>query len=183
MKLKHIILLFVVQLILTSCEILNVEVKTVKGNWKSDITNGQYIFLNLEDNDTYSYKTILNDTTILIKQQGSWVLKNDTLSLYHQNFENKGIIRLSIEQISMNTLTLKNIPHGDVIVLHRLYSKNLDYNGRFEEVLELKGGFWWAAWIITLFIFSILSSIFIIYLIGVFVVDLIKRIRKKIRKN
>ena len=82
---------FIVLLILTSCEPLGIEVKTVKGKWKSDKTNGQNLLLNLSDDDIYSSQTILNDSILLIQEHGTWILKKDTLFIYSQNIENKGI--------------------------------------------------------------------------------------------
>lgn len=178
------ILLFVALLILTSCEPLGIEVKTVKGKWKSDKTNGQNLLLNLEDDDIYSSQTILNDSILLSQKQGTWILKKDTLFIYRQNVENNGLHKLHIEQLSMNTMTLRQIKDEDILVFNRVYSnQNLDYDGRFNEVFNLKKGFWWYAWILVEVICFIMMCIYLFYLVGRLIENMSKCIRKKIRKN
>lgn len=183
-KYLYIYLLSLIIINLSSCEHLGVEVSTVKGKWVSEKTNGQNIFLNISNHNTYSSETFLNDSIQLIKESGTWVLRNDTLFLYHQNFENKGVKRLLIEQLSMNLITLRNLKNGDIIVLNRVYSgQNLDYDDRFAEVFNLKGGFWWYAWIITLIALIILIIIGgIMSLIGI-IGNIPHWIRKIKRKN
>lgn len=178
------ILLFIALLILTSCEPLGFEVTTVKGKWKSDKTNGEYLLLNLTREDVYTAQNILNDTILLKQQQGTWILKNDTLYFFSQNLENKGISRWKVEQLSMNYITLKKIKNGDILVCNRVYSnQNLDYYGRFNEVFNLKRGFWWFAWEIATWIFYIVMVIFLLYGIGSLTENIAKWIRKKIRNN
>ena len=178
------ILLFVALWTLTSCEPLGIEIKTVKGKWKSDKTNGQNLLLNLEDEDIYSSQTILNDSILLSQKQGTWILKKDTLFIYRQNVENNGLHKLHIEQLSMNTMTLKQIKDEDILVFNRVYSnQNLDYDGRFNEVFNLKKGFWWYAWIIVKVIFFIMMCIYLFYLAGRLIENTSKWIHKKIRNN
>ncbi len=157
MKLKHILALLVATTILASCEQLGIEVTTVKGKWKSEITDGQYISLDLSPNDTYSSTTIFNDSTELVKHQGTWVLNNDTLCLYRQDIKGNGVRKLFVEQLSMNTITLRNVKNGNTFVLNRIYSTSQnDYDSHFEEVFDLKGGFWWYAWRITSIVLGLL---------------------------
>lgn len=84
----------------------------------------------------------------------------------------------------MNYITLKKIKNGDILVCNRVYSnQNLDYYGRFNEVFNLKRGFWWYAWEIATWIFYIVMVIFLLYGIGSLIENIAKWIRKKIRTN
>lgn len=183
MKYIFNILLYVALLILTSCEPFGIEVTTLKGKWKSDKTDGQHILLSLSDDDIYSAQIILNDTILLIQRHGTWILKNDTLNIYSQNLENKGVRNYYIEQLSMNAMTLRKIKDGDILVFHRVYSnQNLDYDERFEEVFDLKRGFWWYVWRFVLLVSGTIIVIGFLYCVRSLINNLTKRIRK-IHKN
>lgn len=162
MKILYAILILLLSITATSCELLGVEVTTVKGEWKSDSYKNQYLILRLLDNGM-AYGTIHNDST-LVNRAGTWLLHNDTLSLYHQDFKADGVRILKIEQMSMNTLTLRNVSNEDVWIMTRQYSTpNNDYDSRFNEVFDLKKGFWWYAWIITSPVLGVLILIYMIW--------------------
>lgn len=180
MKILPTILIVLFSIVLTSCEQLGIEVTTVKGEWKSEAYKSQYLIMNLSDNGM-SHQTIHNDS-IIVNRNGTWSLHNDTLSLYHQDFNANGVRQFKIEQMSMNTLTLRNLANKDVWVMTRQYSTaSKDYDSHFSEVFDLKRGFWWYAWQITCFALGCLLLISLI--MGLFNVGqgLIKRIRKNIK--
>lgn len=178
MKILYTILILLLSITVTSCEQFGVEVTTVKGEWKSDSYKNQYLILKISDNGM-SHRTIHNDST-LVNRTGTWSLHNDTLSLYHQNFNADGVRIFKIEQMSMNTMTLRNVSNEDVWIMTRQYSTpNNDYDSHFNEVFDLKKGFWWHTWEIASFV---LAGLLLIGLImGLFNVgrELIARIRKK----
>lgn len=55
----------------------------------------------------------------------------------------------------MNTLTLRNVSNENIWIMTRQYvTPGNDYDSHFKEVFDLKKGFWWYAWNITLYILS-----------------------------
>ena len=181
-KILYTILILLFSITVTSCEQLGVEVTTVKGEWKSDSYKNQYLILKLSDNGM-SHRTIHNDST-LVNRTGTWSLHNDTLSLYHQDFKAEGVRMFKIEQMSMNTMTLRNVSNEDVWIMTRQYSTpNNDYDSHFNEVFDLKKGFWWYAWEITLIVLS--GIIGILLLMGLYQLGStsIKWIRSAIKKK
>lgn len=181
-KILYTILILLFSITVTSCEQLGVEVTTVKGEWKSDSYKNQYLILKLSDNGM-SHRTIHNDST-LVNRTGTWSLHNDTLSLYHQDFKAEGVRMFKIEQMSMNTMTLRNVSNEDVWIMTRQYStSNNDYDSHFNEVFDLKKGFWWYAWEITLIVLS--GIIGILLLMGLYQLGStsIKWIRSAIKKK
>ena len=186
MKILQTILIGIFSIVLTSCEQFGIEVTTVKGEWKSQAYKNQYLIINISDNGM-SHQTIHNDS-VIVNRSGTWSLHNDTLSLYHQDFNANGVRQFKIEQMSMNTLTLRNLDNKDIWVMTRQYSTTSnDYDSHFSEVFDLKRGFWWYTWNIILFVLGNLC----VYLIGcvlIMVVSkfgavLIKWIRKNIKKS
>lgn len=178
MKILYTILTLLLSITATSCKQFGVEVTTEKGEWKSDSYKNQYLILKLSDNGM-SHRTIHNDST-LVNRTGTWSLHNDTLSLYHQDFKADGVRRFKIEQMSMNTMTLRNVSNEDVWIMTRQYSTpNNDYDSHFNEVFDLKKGFWWYAWEIASFVLA--GLLLIVLIMGLFNVgrELIARIRKK----
>ncbi len=176
MKILHMLLIVLFSILLTSCEQLGIEVATVKGEWKSEAYKSQYLILKLSDNGM-SHRTIHNDS-IIVNRGGTWSIHNDTLSLFHQDFNANGTRRFKIEQISMNNLTLRNLSNEDVWIMTRQYSTpNSDYDSHFNEVFDLKKGFWWYVWNITLFA---MSGLFL-YFCGCALISLVTWIYGKIK--
>ena len=176
------LLIVLFSILLTSCEQLGIEVATVKGEWKSEGYKNQYLIMNLSNNGM-SHRTIHNDS-VIVKGSGTWSLHNDTLSLYHQDFNANGVRRFKIEQMSMNTLTLRNLNNKDIWVMTRQYSTaGNDYDSHFSEVFDLKRGFWWYTWNIILFVLGGLC----VYLIGCVLIMVVSKfgavLIKWIRKN
>lgn len=181
MKILQTILIGLFSIVLSSCEQLGIEVTTVKGEWKSQAYKNQYLIMNISDNGM-SLQIIHNDS-VIVNRSGTWSLHSDTLCLYHQDFNANGVRQLKLEQMSMNTLTLRNLDNKDILVMTRQYSTaSNDYDSHFTEVFELKRGFWWYTWHIIGFA---LGGLLLVSLImGLFDVGggLIKRIRKNINK-
>ena len=178
MKILYTILILLLSITATSCEQFGIEVTTVKGEWKSDSYKNQYLILKLSDNGM-SHRTIHNDST-LVNRTGTWSLHNDTLSLYHQDFKADGVRMFKIEQMSMNTMTLRNVSNEDVWIMTRQYSTpNNDYDSHFNEVFDLKKGFWWYTWEIASFVLAGLLLIGLIMCLFNVGRELITRIRKK----
>jgi len=145
MKLLYIytISIIAISIVFTSCEQLGIEVTTVKGTWKSETDNNYYLILELSENG-HRTSTIVHNDSIVSSRVGTWTLNNDTLNIYCQNFKSNGVNKFRVEQISMDMLTLRNITNDDVLVLSRLCSTpQNDYNSRYEDVFDLKKGFWW----------------------------------------
>lgn len=182
MKKLHITLIVLFSIVLTSCEQLGIEVTTVKGIWQTEKTEDQYLILAISDFGLahgYLYK---NDS-ISSRGNRTWSLHNDTLSFYHQDFNADGIRQFKIEQMSMNTLTIRHLKSNNVWIMSRLYSNvNNDYDSHFNEVFDLKKGFWWYTWKITCFVLG--GLILIGLIMGLFngSRELIKWIRKKSNK-
>ena len=177
----HITLIVLSCVVLSSCERLGIEVTTVKGEWKSEAYKNQYLIMNLSDNGM-SHQTIHNDS-VIVNRSGTWSLHNDTLNLYHQDFNANGVRQFKVEQMSMNTLTLRNLDNKDIWVMTRQYSTtNKDYDSHFSEVFDLKRGFWWYARQITAYAIAILLTVSFVK--GLYYVGrgIINRIRKKIKK-
>lgn len=185
MKILQTILIGIFSIVLTSCEQFGIEVTTVKGEWKSQAYKNQYLIINISDNGM-SHQTIHNDS-VIVNRSGTWSLHNDTLASII-DFNANGVRQFKIEQMSMNTLTLRNLDNKDIWVMTRQYSTTSnDYDSHFSEVFDLKRGFWWYTWNIILFVLGNLC----VYLIGcvlIMVVSkfgavLIKWIRKNIKKS
>lgn len=183
MKTIYTILILLLSIAVTSCEKLGVEVTTVKGVWKSDSYKNQYLILIISDKGM-SHGTYLNDSILLTGRKGTWSLHNDTLSLYHQDNKADGVRIFKIEQMSMNTMTLRNVSNGDVWIMTRQYStQNNNYDSHFNEVFDLKKGFWWYAWNVTQFVIG--YGFGLLVLIGLYHLcsALIKWIRSAIKKK
>ena len=181
-KILYTILILLFSITVTSCEQLGFEVTTVKGEWKSDSYKNQYLILKLSDNGM-SHRTIHNDST-LVNRTGTWSLHNDTLSLYHQDFKAEGVRMFKIEQMSMNTMTLRNVSNEDVWIMTRQYStSNNDYDSHFNEVFDLKKGFWWYAWNITLYVMAGVFSLSVLMGLYHLCSALFKWIRSAIKKK
>ena len=183
MKILYTILILLLSITATSCEEFGVEVTTVKGIWKSDTQNAQYIMLFISD-DRMSHGKFYNDSILLIGRTGTWSLHNDTLSLYHQDFKADGVRTFKIEQMSMNTMTLQNVSNEDVWIMTRQYSTpDNDYDSHFNEVFDLKKGFWWYAWNITLYGMASVFSLSVLMGLYHLCSALIKWIRSAIKKK
>lgn len=175
----NIYLVFVIlSSFLTSCDILGIEVSTVKGEWVSEPYKNQYIVLNFSNN-VYSYRTLHNDT-IIKSGNGTWVLDGDTISLYRQDNNGDGIRRYQIEQMSMNNLTIRDLSDNDVLIMTRQYSsQNKDYDSQFEEVFDLKKGFWWYVVRGIQWIFGIGVILWVLYIILNAIEWVVNKVRKK----
>ena len=179
MKLKYILCIIVATLTLTSCEQLGIEVTTVKGNWKSHTSNGQHILLEISEDETFIFKAIHQDSLLLRQEIGTWKLTDDTLYLYTQKFHGNGVRKLTVEQMSMNRLTLRN-DSNEIRILNRIYSTPTnDYDSHFEEVFDLKKGFWWYVWQIIL----LASIVFVLLGIGSGIISFIKFLMPQNNKN
>lgn len=158
---------------------LGVEVTTVKGEWKSESYNNQHLILLLSNNGTSTGAIYYNDSLLDCRTE-TWSLHNDTLNFYRH--EPGGVRRFKIEQMSMNTLTLRNVSNEDVWIMTRQYlTPNNDYNSHFNEVFDLKKGFWWYTWEIASF--ALAGLFFIGLIMGLFNIgrELVAWIRKKIK--
>ena len=105
MKILQTILIGIFSIVLTSCEQFGIKVTTVKGEWKSQAYKNQYLIINISDNGM-SHQTIHNDS-VIVNRSGTWSLHNDTLSLYHQDFNANGVRQFKSEHVSINTLALQ----------------------------------------------------------------------------
>ena len=145
-KLLHIIVIGFLSLILMSCEQLGIEEKTVKGEWQSMPYADEYIKLFLA-NDVMTQTTYSTDGTEINTIAGTWKLHKDTLNLYKQDIESGGKGRFVIEQMSMNTLTLRNLKNNDTWIMYRVYPPDANnYDTRLMHVFNLKKGFLWYCW-------------------------------------
>lgn len=182
MKILYTIFILLLYISATSCEQFGVEVTTVKGEWKSDSYKNQYLILKISDNGM-SHRTIHNDST-LVNRTGTWSLHNDTLSLYHQNFNADGVRIFKIEQMSMNTMTLRDVSNEDIWIMTRQYSTpDNDYDSHFNEVFDLKKGFWWYAWNIMLFVLCGVLGVLVLMGLYQLCSALIKWIHSAIKKK
>lgn len=133
--------------LLVGCEELGIEVTTVKGYWESKkYEDGCYYTMRLDDNDKFCYYLMVTDSTYAEKLEGTWLCKDDTISLYTQ----KSSADLLIKTLSQNTMTLQT-RKKNYIIMSRVP------NADFYEVLELKGGFWWFVYLT----YSLLGLIFL----------------------
>lgn len=181
MKIFYAILILLLSIAVTSCEQLGLEVTTVKGKWKSESYNNQHLILQLSNNGTSAGAIYYNDS-LLDRRTKTWSLHNDTLSFYRQ--ETGGVSRFKIEQMSMSTLTLINVSNEKVWIMTRQYvTPGNDYDSHFNEVFDLKKGFWWYAWEITLCILSGLLGAGLLSLLCSLCSALIKWIRSIIKKK
>ncbi len=152
MKPHYILILLFLSLAFVSCEKLGIRVTSVKGVWESDTYGGKNkVRYTIGANDKYSMGVYFNDS-LVYGRNGTWVLKNDTINFYYQNIgtEFSGNSRQVIEQLGMNTMTLRSVSHKTIMVYNRVSSTpESDEIGRFLAVLEYKGGFWWIfSWIL-----------------------------------
>ena len=153
-KLRHIIVIGFLSLILMSCEQLGIEEKTVKGEWQSMPYADEYIKLLLAK-DVMTQTTYSTDGTKINSISGTWKLHKDTLNLYKQETELGGKGRFVIEQMSMNTLTLRNLKNNDTWIMYRVYPPEINnYDDRLEHVFNLKKGFLWYCWQIIIIFFG-----------------------------
>lgn len=125
-----------------------------------------------------------NDSILLTGRTGTWSFHNDTLSLYHQDNKANGVRIFKIDQMSMNTMTLRNVSNEDVWIMTRQYSTpDNDYDSHFNEVFDLKKGFWWYAWEITLIVLSGIGGILLLTGLYQLCSASIKWIRSAIKKK
>lgn len=157
---------------LASCEQLGIEVTTVKGHWQSDkFDNGNYITLQLLEDGSFDSYVMVTDTTYSKIIKGTWKNEEDSLFLYVQGKKAEPLI---VEKLSMNNMTLKD-GQRCIIMTRKYKSANPTYDDKFNEVLELKKGFW--SYAFQLFGIAIFS--FITYLIVVGLNELVKWIKNK----
>lgn len=121
--------------LLVGCEALGIEITTVKGCWKSNkFENGDYYTMRLDD-DKFIL-SMITDSTYSEKLEGTWLCKDDTISLYTQE---KGSIDIFVKKLTQNEMTLQ-MGDKDYLIMSRVPNAN------FLEVLRLKGGFWYSIW-------------------------------------
>lgn len=153
-----------------SCELLGLEVKTIKGNWQSDkFDNGDFCTVQFDD-DKFVFYVMVTDSTYSERIDGLWISKGDTIVLYSQN---KGTVEVIVKYLSMNTMAIQE--GKKYIIMSRIYD---DPNDKFMEVLELKGGFWYL-------IYQVFMSILILFLVcGIlgWLTEAVKWLVKVIRK-
>ncbi len=168
-RILYIVLSFIVVTIsLTSCEELGVEIKTVKGTWKSEITDGRYVLLSINPDGTSINGTYLayNDSCVY-GSPGTWQLRNDTLCFYRQTMSEKGVSKYKVETLTMDNMTLCKNDGDKIYVMHRVYSNiGNDSFGKFEEVSKLKGGVTWLVWIILCSLIGLASFFLLISILG-----------------
>lgn len=129
-----VVVLFII-LFLASCEQLGIEITTVKGSWQSDkLKDGSYITLQLSENGSFFSYSMVTDTTYSKFIKGTWKNEEDSLFLYVQGEKTSPLI---IEKLSMNNMTLKDGQR--YVIMTRKYNNP---NNKYEEVFELKKGFW-----------------------------------------
>lgn len=156
-KLLYIIVIGFLSIILMSCEQLGIEEKTVKGEWLSMPYADECIKLSLAQ-DVMTQTTWSTDGTEINSISGTWKLHKDTLNLYKQE-ESGGKGRFVIEQMSMNTLTLRNLKNNDTWIMYRVYPPEINnYDDRLEHVFNLKKGFLWYCWQIIIIIFCMVIA-------------------------
>lgn len=112
---------------------LGIEVTTIKGYWESNkFENGDYCALRL-DNEKFSFYVMVTDSTYSEKLEGTWLCKDDTISLYTQE---KGPIVIFVKKLTQNAMTLQ-MENKNYLIMSRVPKAG------FDEVLELKRGFWY----------------------------------------
>ena len=137
MKYLTLFSFLVLTLLLVGCDALGIEVTTVKGYWESNkFMNGLYCALRLDD-DKFSLYAMVTDSTYSKKWEGTWLCKDDTISLYTQE---KGSTDIIIKKLSQNSMTLQT-DGKNYLIMSRVP------NAEFDEVLKLKGGFWYYVYI------------------------------------
>lgn len=94
---------------------------------------------------------MVTDSTYSEKLEGTWLCKDDTISLYTQE---KGPIAIFVKKLTQNAMTLQ-MENKNYLIMSRVPKAG------FDEVLELKGGFWYYVYNDIMFIFGlfILSAI------------------------
>lgn len=151
MKYLKFLDLLALTFLLVGCESLGIEVTTIKGYWESNkFENGDYCALRL-DNEKFSFYVMVTDSTYSEKLEGTWLCKDDTISLYTQE---KGPIAIFVKKLTQNAMTLQ-MENKNYLIMSRVPKAG------FDEVLELKGGFWYYVYNGIMFIFGlfILSAI------------------------
>lgn len=133
------------------CELLGIEVTTIKGNWVSNkFDNGEFCKVQFDD-DKFVFYVMATDSTYSKRIDGLWTSKGDTITLY----QNKGsMVEIFVKHLSMNNMVLQ--VDEDYITMSRTYN---DPDYKFMEVWKLKGGFLYALFIV----FSIGFGLMIIY--------------------
>lgn len=141
-EISKIFSLLVLTFLLVGCEELGIEVTTVKGYWESNkFENGDYCTMRLDD-DKFSFYVMATDSTYSEKLEGTWLCKDDTISLYTQE---KGPIDIFVKKLTQNAMTLQ-MRNKNYLIMSRIP------NAGFVEVLKLKGGFWYYAYNSAMFI-------------------------------
>lgn len=151
--------------LLVGCEALGIEITTVKGYWESNkFENGDYCTMRL-DNDKFSFYAMVTDSTYSEKLEGTWLCKDDTISLYTQE---KGSIDIFVKKLTQNAMTLQ-VGDKDYLIMSRVPKAGL------VEVLELKGGFWY-------FVFLCIGIVDLIMLVllGISILKWLGRMIKKV---
>lgn len=170
MKPYHILLSLIALLTLTSCEQLGLEVTTIKGKWETSLSDRQYLTLTITNHNTFAAQ-IYKDSVRTAKTIGKWELTNDTLRLYSLHCESRCLNQFTLEQMTMNTITLRAITGNDptesinsnpinaitentiytkttnttnqTYILHRQYTTpEPTYNQKFMEVFYIKQNHW-----------------------------------------
>lgn len=128
---------------LVGCELLGIEITTIKGNWVSEkFKDGYYWMLQIDD-DKYSHYIMTVDSTYSKQISGTWAYKNDTIELYSHDKKSTNLI---VKQLSMNTMTLEH--EKGCFIMRRMYNDpNEDYDGKFMEVFALKKDVWYYVYI------------------------------------
>ena len=150
--------------LLVGCEELGIEVTTVKGYWESNkLENGYYYTMRLDD-DQFSFCLMVTDSTYSTKLEGTWLCKDDTISLYTQE---KGSMDIFVKKLTQNTMTIQ-MGNNNYLIMSRVP------NADFLEVVELKkSGFWWFVCIL-----GLLESLFIC----LFIWEVLKWLGRMIKK-
>lgn len=154
--------------LLVGCEALGIEITTVKGYWESNkFENGDYCTMRL-DNDKFSFYVMATDSTYSEKLEGTWLCKDDTISLYTQE---KGSIDIFVKKLTQNTMTLQ-MRDKDYLIMSRVPKAG------FIEVLELKRGFWYFVYVCIMFVYYLWYCL----LIWLFIWEALKWLGRMIKK-
>lgn len=163
MKTTKIFLVIVFTPLLISCELLGIEVTTVKGNWKSGTFDDGSFYKMQFDDDKFVFYTMVTDSTYSERIDGTYNMHGDTITLYS---EKRGVTDFIVQILSMNTMTIQ---YGKkILIMSRIYK---DPNDKFLEVLELKkNGFWY-------FILKVLEFVLCIFYISVIYMLITKAVK------
>lgn len=154
--------------LLVSCELLGIEITTIKGHWQSNKSeNGDYYTLKFED-ETFDFYA--KRTTSTYQTSGTWANKGDTITLLSHE---KAPMDIIVRQLSMNTMTIQE--GKKCIIMSRIYK---DPDDKFMEVFALKRGFWFHVYMVVSMALGLLMTVGIFYLL----IELVKLVKKWILK-